>query len=226
MKLEEVEVYGFRAALRGMRNAGESWAKADSVFGFNDGSPQWKVAVENPRIGPEDMKLACKLIKSGYIDQSMAEANNSEHKFLRDIEIWMDLTIPLMAWAELDTYKVDTVRNSCSTMYKLGTRDLTPDDFQDRHIRDHTLVELNELGTRYRSTTGADHVDVLHTLKLELPSGYLQRATYHFNYETALKIYFERRHHRLPEWNDPNLGICVNISRLPYMPEFIQAASR
>jgi hypothetical protein len=180
---------------------------------------------EVPDIGPEDLKLACKLIKSGYLDESMAETNYGEHKFLRDIEIWADLSLAICLWSELDTYKVDTVRNSCSTMYKLGTRDLTPEDFQDRRVKPDYLIHLNEMGAKYRATEGAEHVEVLHDLKLDLPAGYLQKATYHFNYETALKIYFERRHHRMREWSGTG-GICDWIKTLPYMPEFIEAAAR
>ena len=33
MKIENVEVYGWRAALRGMRNPMESWDRSDSTFG-------------------------------------------------------------------------------------------------------------------------------------------------------------------------------------------------
>jgi hypothetical protein len=133
--------------------------------------------------------------------------------------------MPIALWSEIDTYKVDTVRNSCSTMYKLGTRDLTPDDFQDKRIKPDYLTHLNEMGAKYRSTKGAEHVEVLHDMKMDLPSGYLQRATYHMNYETALKMYFERRNHRMKEWSGPG-GICEWIAKLPYMPEFIVAASK
>jgi hypothetical protein len=226
MKIELVEVYGFRSALRGMRNAGESWAKADSKF-HPESIVQFPgvLAFEHPDLGIEDLKLACKLIKSGYLDESMAEANYGEHKFLRDIEIWVDLTLAICLWSEFDTYKVDTVRNSCSTMYKLGTRDLTTADFQDGRVKPEYLGHLNEMGAKYRATQGAEHVEVLHDLKMDLPAGYLQKATYHFNYETALKIYFERRNHRMREWSGKG-GICEWIKSLPYMPEFIAAAAR
>ena len=34
------------------------------------------------------------------------------------IVVWCDITAPTFWWAELDTYKVGTVRNSCSFMHK------------------------------------------------------------------------------------------------------------
>jgi hypothetical protein len=210
-----------------MRNAGESWSKSDSKFAPERTATRFPTCLvyEHPELGPEDLKLAFKLIKSGYLDESMAESNFGEHKFLRDIEVWVDLTIPIAIWSELDTYKIDTVRNSCSTMYKLGTRDLTPADFQDNRVKLDYLVHLNAMGAKYRTTKGAEHVEVLHDLKMDLPAGYLQKATYHFNYETALKIYFERRHHRMREWSGPG-GICEWLATLPYMTEFIAAAAK
>jgi len=222
MKIERTEIFGYMAGLRGMRNAGESWAKSDSY----SCSTQRVVDIYAPEliiIGPNDLKLACKLIKAGYFDDSAAEANRGENKFLRFIEIWVDFVLSLAIWAELDTYCVGKVRNSCSTMYKLGTRDLTPDDFQDRRIAPEWLVHLNEMCAKYRSTQGAEHVQILHDLKMDLPSGYLLRSTYHCSYETVLKMYFERRNHRMKEWSGKG-GICEWIASLPYMEQFIEAA--
>ena len=64
MKFENTEVYGFKSALRGMRNPLESWKKNDTVE--ENGSVT---------IGENDLGLAQRLIRSG-----------SEHrKFMRQI---------------------------------------------------------------------------------------------------------------------------------------------
>lgn len=217
MKIENVEVNGFRAALRGMRNSMESWAKSDSLFG--EASTKWTIVnevfcVERPIIGPNDMKLACSLIKAG-----------SDHrKFLRQITVTWDITIPRMIWIELDTYKVATVRNSGSTMHKLGSRDLEPCDFEcyEEELDRHQLDLVNRLGAAYRASKTPDN---LHRLKLRLPESFLQRSTYTFSYETALNMWHGRHDHRMPEWSGPE-GICVWLERLPYMPQFLDAAGR
>lgn len=74
MKFENTQVWGFEHAFRGMRNAKNSWDKADSHW--EDGKYI---------IGPNDMDLAQRLIRSG-----------SEHrKFLRQIFVSVDITAPL-----------------------------------------------------------------------------------------------------------------------------------
>ncbi len=72
MIFENTEVYGFRNALRGMRNPMNSWDKSDSVFGYNckdcykhnnlcsecEKHDPNSYAIEAPIIGINDMKLA------------------------------------------------------------------------------------------------------------------------------------------------------------------------
>ena len=113
MKFENTEVYGFKRALKGMRNPLESWHKNDTV------EENGKVV-----IGENDLDLAQRLIKSG-----------SEHrKFMRQIFVSVDITGPLYWWKEFDTYKVGTVANSCSTMHKIADKEFTLADFSCEHL--------------------------------------------------------------------------------------------
>ena len=96
MKFENTEVYGFKRALKGMRNPLESWHKNDTV------EENGKVV-----IGENDLGLAQRLIKAG-----------SEHrKFMRQIFVSVDITAPMYFMDELDTYKIGITRNSCSFMH-------------------------------------------------------------------------------------------------------------
>ena len=71
-------------------------------------------------IGANDMDLAMRLCAAG-----------SEHrKFLRQIQVSVDITAPLYLWKELDTYKVGTTANSTSTMHKLASTPITLDCFE------------------------------------------------------------------------------------------------
>ena len=77
MKFEHTETYGWEAAVRGMRNPLESWAKSDSTFDIV-GSKAFK-------LGKNDLGLMQRLIKAG-----------PEHrKLLRQIFVSVDITAPL-----------------------------------------------------------------------------------------------------------------------------------
>ena len=155
MKIENVKITGFEGALRGMRNPKNSWHLNDSKYGFADQETlndlvysyldKYKEAglynlsedgteedlfnyimnnfyemrdngiIKYNAIGPKDLKLAMQLIASG-----------PEHrKFLRQIQVSMDITAPLYWWKEMDTYKVGTTANSTSTMHKLTSKPIT-----------------------------------------------------------------------------------------------------
>lgn len=134
IKFEKTDVYGLEHALRGMRNPLESWNRSDSYY---------DVQLDDYIIGEKDLTLCRKLIKGG-----------SEHrKFLRQIEIWVDITAPLYWWKEFDTYKVGTVANSCSTMHKIAAKEFNIDDFSHDHLlgftnhnKDERLTPSIELG--------------------------------------------------------------------------------
>lgn len=203
MKIENTFVTGFEAAIHGMRNPMNSWDKSDSKI-YSDLSfyPNGIFS-----IGPNDNKLAKKLIKAG-----------TEHcKFLRLIHIQCFITIPRYIWQELDTYKIATVRMSCSTMHKLGITDLTEEDFQDGKVMMETLLKLNELGNLYRNNKD---IELLREMKQILPEGFLQGADYDMNYQTAILIYNQRKNHRMSEWSGKD-GICEWIKSLPMMNEWL-----
>jgi len=223
MKIEHTQVFGFRMAIQyAMRNPMDSWDDSDSEFYMPMPPPvgtdsSYIHAPENPNIGPNDLKLARRLIIRG-----------SEHsKFMRQIIVWVNITIPRYVWQELDTYKVATVRNSCSTMNKLGSTDLEQSDFQ--HPIPHTHLEnINALAKVLREAK-QEHEGVREArvqLKNDLPEGYLQRASYTFSYQTALAMLLQRANHRLPEWRiDCEGSICHWLVSLPYMKEFYEAAT-
>jgi len=195
MKIENVEVFGFKAAIHAMRNPMNSWDRSDTLYA-NAGI-----------LGEKDAELALKLINAG-----------TEHcKFLRLIHIQMFITIPRYIWQELDTYKVSTTRVSCSTMHKLGSVDLTEDDFQDGFVLSETLKFLNDLGREYRIKKD---VNLLRKMKLILPENFLQAADYDINYQNAINMYHQRKNHRMSEWSGEN-GICKMIETLPMMSEWL-----
>lgn len=218
MQIANVRVFGFEPAIRGMRNPADSWARSDSLFytqpvlGLSDGL----MVPESPIIGPKDMERALKLIKAG----------GCERKFIRQIMIWADLSLPLYLWAELDTYKVATVRMSCSTMYTLGKRLLTQNDFE-RKLSPVILDEINRLILVFQAADGEDKDDAREDLKSALGSGFIQKSTYMCSYETALNILAWRSNHRLRGWKLKVAGsLCHWLMTLPYMEQFAAAAAQ
>lgn len=210
IKIENVEVYGWEAAIRGMRNPWNSWEKSDS-FEFppeDDGTP-W--------IGKNDLALMRKL-----------EAAGSDHrKFMRMITVTLDITAPLYWWKEFDTYKVGTVRNSCSTMHKIHSKEFELDDFShdklcvwisenggDLHSGMKSSLEkvIKDLNyCRYNFLSTGDKMWWWQIIQL-LPSSYNQRATVQLNYEVLAKMYHSRKDHKLDEWRE----FCRWIESLPY----------
>ncbi len=199
LKVENTSVLGFESAFRGMRNPLNSWKKGDSVF-----TPEII-------IGENDMKLAKALIKAGPADR----------KLLRMIHVQVDITAPLYWWKEMDQYKVGTVTDSCSTMHKIHSRNLTIDDFSHEHLdglMNGTLKGIIELMNTYRQkfVETKDKSYWWNIIQM-LPSSFNQMRTWDGNYETLMSMYFQRRNHKLDEWHT----LCDWILELPYMREFI-----
>lgn len=245
IKIENVEVNGIKAAIRGMRNPLDSWEKSDS-----DG---WT-------LGPNDLDLMRKLYKGG-----------TEHrKYMRMVNVSMDITAPLYWWKEFDTYKVGTVANSCSTMHTITKRELTEEDFswegllmlgkddndvvtgvslqinldsedEDGEIDDEplcsywvdpmavadlTLQSINSCISAYNNIKKDDidsalKQDLLKTywtqiIKL-LPTSFNQKRTVQLNYEVASTIIKQRSGHKLDEWR----VLVDRLKSLPYITQIM-----
>ena len=129
IKIENTEIVGWEAAIRGMRNPLNSWEKSDSVKCYaNANCPGiCKNNVSGICIGPNDYDLMKRLRNAG----------TDHRKFMRMITVYVDITAPLYWWKEFDTYKVGTVANSCSTMHKIHAKEFTLEDFSCEHLIDH-----------------------------------------------------------------------------------------
>ncbi len=109
LKIENVSTFGWKAAIRGMRNPKNSWAQIDSAVVNGNGFV----------VGNNDYDLMYKL----------ASAGTDHGKFMRMIVVTLDIVAPLYWWSEYDTYKVGTVANSCSKMHKLLYKPFEMSDF-------------------------------------------------------------------------------------------------
>lgn len=139
LKIENVEVMGWEAAIRGMRNPLNSWDKNDSGPAVDCGRcgkiERDGVCTKENRdctgfecfwVGPNDLNLMKRLRNAG----------TDHRKFMRMITVYADIMAPLYWWKEFDTYKVGTVANSCSTMHKIADKEFTLEDFSCEHLFD------------------------------------------------------------------------------------------
>lgn len=227
IKIENDEVMGWEAAIRGMRNPMNSWEKSDSGICFDT------VACHTCRADRNhcESRMENKEFVVGYNDfdlmKRLAKSGTDHRKFMRMITVYADITAPLYWWKEYDTYKVSTVANSCSTMHKIAAKEFTLEDFSYEHldIRTRKILEeiikaLNDYRTLYINYNPDDFEikgcpskkDVWWQMIQLLPSSYNQRRTVMLNYEVLANIYKSRKNHKLDEWR----AFCDWIKALPY----------
>lgn len=224
IKFENLEIVGWEAAIRGMRNPHNSWDKSDSGL-YSIG--EHNVGIE---IGDNDYSLM----------KNLAKAGTDHRKFMRMIVVYVDIIAPLYWWKEYDTYKIGTIANSCSTMHKIADKEFTIDDFSHEHllgwnydlsadcvinfghgpdgyptgdvpleILNRIIRMLNKAREEYLETKDKKYWWQMIQL---LPSSYNQRRTVMLNYEVLANIYKSRKGHKLDEWCE----FCKWIEGLPY----------
>ena len=222
IKLENTEVFGWEAAIRGMRNPKNSWDKSDSRWGLAEGEVDYdgKLAYY---IGENDLTLM----------KSLSKAGNDHAKFLRMINVTVDITAPLYWWKEFDTYKVGTVANSCSTMHKIHAKEFTLDDFSCEYLVPENLKLLEQVienlnaarnefinydSSHFRIVNDSQIVDrkvIWEQMIQLLPSSYSQKRTVQLNYQVLKSMYFARKNHKLDEWHT----LCDWMLTLPCFEE-------
>ena len=240
IKIENTEVMGWEAAIRGMRNPMNSWDKSDSDYrpilckrcdncmSYQLGHWEdcekcevWKIASSHKgfMVGPNDHDLMTRLRNAG----------TDHRKFMRMITVYFDITAPLYWWKEFDTYKVGTVANSCSTMHKIADKEFTLDDFSCEKLINSMCMEIQEMEVRVSPMQALlttieclnSYRDLYNKTKDKkywwqmiqlLPISYNQRRTVMLNYEVLANIYKSRKNHKLDEWHT----FCDWIEMLPY----------
>ena len=193
IKIEHTEVYGWQAAIRGMRNPMNSWEKMDSHLWESSGIFE---------IGDNDHDLMMRLAKGGSVHA----------KYRRMITVTCDITAPLYWWKEFDTYKVGTVANSCSTMHKIHAKEFTFEDLSvDEKLPIYFMIveELNYAREKFLETNDKRFWKRMIQL---LPTSYNQKRTVLLNYEVLVGMYRDRKNHKLDEWHT----LCDWITSLPY----------
>lgn len=231
IKVENIEVWGFEHALRGMRNPLNSWNRSDSYSTHIEDSETLQTAKFEFFAGENDLDLMRRLYKAG-----------AEHrKFLRQIFVSMDIIAPRFWFLEFDTYKIGTVSNSCSTMHTIMKKPFTLEDFSfdssipfakgDCENLVETLNILRELyllndvefksdllKMGYKEDKIPTKQEIWRTLIEFLPQSYNQRRTVTMNYENVFNMIHQRENHKLSEWR----YFTDILKNLPYVKEIAE----
>lgn len=238
IKFENVEIAGWRPAIRGMRNPKNSWEKSDSGVCATHGPDHCADCVYTD-CHADDVEIGTKYIlgpNDHDLTTRLSNAGTDHRKFMRMVAVYVDITAPLYWWKEFDTYKVGTVSNSCSTMHKIADKEFILDDFSHEHLLNMynnahgdalflngapnirvdgndllclTINVLNYYRKRYIETKNKRYWWQMIQL---LPSSYNQKRTIMLNYEVLANIYKSRKNHKLDEWRE----FCAWIKSLPY----------
>ena len=208
IKLKNTDVYGFEAAIRGMRNPWNSWDKSDSYSTYIEDEHTLQRAPFEFFVGENDLTLMKKLVSAG----------TDHSKFMRMINVTCDITAPMFWWSEYDTYKVGTVRNSCSKMHTIHIKPFDIDDFTHEGCDKipaaidtlmYVVGECEHLRKLYNDTEQKKYWRAIIEL---LPESFNMRATVQLNYAVLRNMYHARKNHPLDEWHD----FCRWIESLPY----------
>lgn len=220
----------WEAVIRGARNPMNSWDKMDSYSTYITDEDTLETADFEYFIGENDLDLLNRLSKAG----------KDHRKFMRMIPVIVDVTAPMYWWKEYDTYKVGTVRNSCSTMHKIQAKEFTLDDFSCENLFSdltedvldslgETIADFDDISTTINSMDlmqmiirllNAYREKFIETKEKKywwqmiqlLPSSYNQKSTLFLNYEVLANMYHSRKYHKLDEWRE----FCKWIESLPY----------
>ena len=250
IKIEDVEVMGMRKAIKGMRNAMNSWDKSDSKecglrcitsdVSLDDITCNEMCGGHLLRgytqIGKDDMKLCKRLIKAG----------SSDRKFMRMIHVQCDVIAPLYWWKEYDTYKVGTTANSCSTMHKIQDKEFTIDDFSHEQLLSWDYDKCptfnykfdNDEDSEYICTAESVLIHIIYALN-HYRNKYIKTKDKTFwwqmiqllpssynqmrTIDLSYETLFSIYHQRNNHKLDEWKEFCKWIKTLPYMKEFLEA---
>ena len=207
IKIENVvipSIEQWKAVVNGVRNPFNSWDKSDT---------DWDSASElGVPLGEKDLTLMNRL----------ANAGDDHGKFMRMLPVMVDITAPFYFWKQLDTYKIGTVSDSCSTMHMLTARPFEHGDFSFDYcgegIENAYMGVLNRMWEHWNDQKDEEEKKkIWYMINELLPNCYNQTRTWSANYQTLKHIYHARKNHKLNEWHD----FCDWIETLPYAKELI-----
>jgi len=162
-----------------------------------------------------------------------ADGTSGHNQLLTGIRVAFDLTFSNKAWIELERYRFIEFISSQSTMHRITKLDIRKQC--NKYVWDSTIEKLEEKvkeynglkkyqitnTSKFKITHEEEVADRLKELYLEIlynvPSGFELTARLTTNYRALQTVYYQRRHHKLPEWH----VLTDWIATLPMAKELI-----
>jgi len=134
---------------------------------------------------------------SEYMDRAFKKEEEYDNQMFW---YFFEIEAPLYVFKHVDTYKLDTVSLSSSTMYTLTSSKLKDKDFGAK-IFNPSLSYINELidchAAQENRKERANTEDILFN---NLPSGFIQKRFWYINGQVIEDILEQRRKHKVKKW--------------------------
>lgn len=147
-----------------------------------------------------------------------AKTGSGHSQFLHGIIVQFDLTFSNKAWVEAERYHWLEFVSSQSTMHRATKFKLKE---QCNEYVDEDIIAIVQKKIDVYNSLEDKSTDFAKDLYLRvlynIPSGFQLTAAMTTNYEQLKTIYYQRRNHRLPEWQK----LCKQIEKLPYFREIV-----
>ena len=132
--------------------------------------------------------------------------------FLCGIVVQFDLTFTIKAWTEAERYHFLDIISSQSTMHKIHAMPIAENCIE--YVSPVIIKEVERLKDEYNNNRTVDN---FLNLIYNVPVGFKLTAGMTTNYRQLKTIYYQRRYHRLPEWQE----FCKWIETLPKFKELV-----
>lgn len=196
MKIGHVTVGNLEAALRGMRNPLNSWAKS---------TPD------------ADIELGRKLSAAGPVHGKFLRMITITCDITAPLYWWKEFDTYKVGTVANSCSTMHTLLNK---PFELS--DFESDDIYSLYMKDDTIIILNSLRAHYfeywQSGDEETAKKYWRTIIAMLPSAYLQKRTVMLNYEVMRRIAHDRAGHKLKEWA---FFIATMREELPLYKEFV-----
>jgi hypothetical protein len=156
------------------------------------------------------------------VAERLCNKDGGHNKFLESMVVWLELRMPRYLWAEFDTYRVGTTKQSESTIHTIAKKELTQEDFEDDILED-AIDFVNDLIDNYSKHKEVGEKEVANrffrAIKNHLPEGYLQTRVVCTNYKVLRNIFVQRKNHVLTEWQYFIKEVLAGVEH----PEFLSS---
>lgn len=216
IKIENEKVLGLEQAIHSIRLANGSMAKSDSYKTYIEDPQTLEQAEYSFVVGDND---------ANFMD-CHATCGPNHSRFLKYINVYIDISAPIYWWREFNMYQLDANTNDFGIMYKFHDKPFDISDFSCEELFDKTDNNLPEFSSSkmalskiigllnfYRDLYMSDHNKKYWWQIMQLlPASYIQKRSVMMSYDTLKKVYTYTRNDKVAEWKE----LCSWIEQLPH----------